>query len=218
MRISSFGIRIRSRAEVIGLAVRADEVELLEQYWALLVRWNARVGLTGLPLRDLPDRTLDRLFIEPLAAAEAIDAGPLNWFDFGSGGGSPAVPIRIARPQARLTLVESKVKKAAFLGEVLRHLQLSGATVFCGRAEELHDRQPPSSVDLVTVRAVRIDSGLLETASFLLGPSGKLLLFTSSAAAEQQSSRFVGAELQLITQAALPTPGAVLQVLGKRGA
>ena len=217
MKTSSFSTQIRSRAEVVGLPIDADLVERLEQYWTLLARWNARVGLTGLPLRDLPDRSLDRLLIEPLVAATFVDAGPLNWFDFGSGGGSPAIPLKIASPRAQLTLVESKVKKAAFLREALRHLQFSDAAVFCGRVEELPDRQSSSIVDLVTVRAVRIDSGLLKVASLLLGPSGKLLLLASSATAGQRSSSFVAAGFQLMTQVTLPTPGAVLQVLTKLG-
>ena len=216
MKISSFGTRIRIRAEVIGLPISANQVELLERYWSLLARWNVRVGLTGLPLRDLPDRSLDRLLIEPLVAADLVEAGPLNWFDFGSGGGSPAIPLKTARPQARLTLVESKVKKAAFLREALRHLQLSDSAVFCGRVEELPDHQSSSSADLVTIRAVRIDAGLLKVASLLLRPSGKLLLFASAATARQRSSSFVGAGFQLMTEVTLPTPGAVLQVLGKR--
>ena len=218
MKTSNFAARIRGRAEAVGLSISAWDIELLETYWTLLAHWNTRVGLTGLPLRDLPDGSLERLLIEPLAAADLVGAGPLNWFDFGSGGGSPAVPLKIARPQARLRLVESKAKKAAFLREVVRHLQLSDATVFCGRVEELSDHQPSSTVDLVTVRAVRIDSGLLKVASFLLSPSGKLLLFASTVMAGQRSSSFVAAGLQLMTQVALPTPGAVLQVLVKRPA
>ena len=78
------------------VCVAADS---LDAYYRLLARWNRTINLTALSLDPLADEALDRLFIEPLAAApyirEALDVTPLSvWFDLGSGGGSPAIPLK----------------------------------------------------------------------------------------------------------------------------
>jgi 16S rRNA (guanine527-N7)-methyltransferase len=105
----------------------------------------------------------------------ASDDGP-TWVDVGSGGGSPAVPLRIAGLEASLTMVESKVRKAAFLREVVRTLELPRAIVENDRIEALAARQP-GSARLVTVRAVRLDVKFLAVARQLLQPGGSLALF-----------------------------------------
>src|SRR6185312_5103916 len=99
-----------------------------------------------------------RLFIEPLAAARVIDDSWTPWVDVGSGGGSPAIPLKLVRPALNLTLVESKARKAAFLREVVRELGLTGASVETSRFEELASRpEAQASTGLLTLRAVRID-------------------------------------------------------------
>jgi len=96
----------------------------LETYYRLLAQWNVKINLTALPLQPPTDSTFDRLFIEPLLAAELVPDLPGIWFDLGSGGGSPALPLKLIRPSLSLTLVESKTRKAAFLREALRALKL----------------------------------------------------------------------------------------------
>ena len=71
--------------------------------------------------------------------------------DLGSGAGLPGIPIQIARAELRVTLAESQKKKAAFLREVVRELDLGGASVYAGRVENM----PSATVfDMVTLRAV----------------------------------------------------------------
>jgi 16S rRNA (guanine527-N7)-methyltransferase len=150
----------------------------LEAYLRLLTHWNAKINLTALPLDPPTDQTFDRLLVEPLGAARHIEDKPLVWFDLGSGGGSPAIPVKIARPALNLTMVESKERKAAFLQEAIRTLELKNSSVRNDRFEDLaKDPTLVRSVDLVTVRAVKIDAGLLETAANLLREGGRLLLF-----------------------------------------
>ena len=90
-------------------------LEPLEAYFQLLTQWNAKINLTALPLDPPTDETFDRLLVEPLAASKQIPTHtPSVWFDLGSGGGSPAIPLKIARPALRLTMIESKERKSAF--------------------------------------------------------------------------------------------------------
>ena len=140
-------------------------------YYQQLRRWNERINLTALPLAGYPEQTIDRLLIEPLVAARFVPHSPLRWFDLGSGGGSPAVPLKIARPAANLTMVEARERKVAFLREIVRTVPLASTEVRHARIETL-----PSSlyrtVDLVTTRAIRQDHSLVEVIEQLLGREG----------------------------------------------
>jgi 16S rRNA (guanine527-N7)-methyltransferase len=146
---------------------------------ALLARWNRKVNLTSLNV-DPPDEVaLKRLILEPLAAADLVRPSDMLAVDLGSGGGSPALPLKIARPWLRVVLVESRLKKCGFLREAARDLELSKIEVHHGRLEELPRARPDLSraVDLVTMRAIRANSQTWSVVSWLLKSRGRLLWF-----------------------------------------
>jgi 16S rRNA (guanine527-N7)-methyltransferase len=171
-----FADRLAGRAASAGVTVNTTVVDQLDTYFRLLARWNARINLTALPLDEPTDDTFDRLLIEPLAAGRLVADSALRWFDLGSGGGSPAIPLKILRPELRLTMVEAKERKAAFLREAARVLALKDVAVENARFEELA-REIAATADLVTVRAVRADAELFATAAALLVGGGRLLWF-----------------------------------------
>ncbi len=178
MNVDEFGEAVAERARHAHVSVPPGAITPLHQYFELLRRWNRSINLTALPLDPPTDEGLDRLLIEPLVVAGAI-GGPIGrWFDLGSGGGSPAIPMRIVMSVGELVMIESKAKKVAFLREVVRSLQLSRTCVEHMRFEELRrDAQCVGSANLVTVRAVRVDPSLIELCRMLLAPSGRLALF-----------------------------------------
>ena len=148
--------RLTERAARVGFALSDDEVAKLSLYLRSLQHWNEAINLTGLPLEGFPSQTIDRLIAEPLAAAEFVRNEPRSWIDLGSGGGSPAIPLKIVRPRLALTMVESRSRRAAFLREVVRAIDLTNAAVLTARLEELAE-MAPRSADLVSARGVRID-------------------------------------------------------------
>lgn len=176
---ADFRDRLARRAGDAGIYLTALELDRLEQYWDLLRKWNATINLTSLPLRGVPDQTLDRLFIEPLAATVLVSAAPMRWYDLGSGGGSPAIPLKVMRPMAQLTMVESRLRKVAFLREVVRRLGFEGTWIEAQRFEEISGSDLHNQADLVTVRAVRVDRRLADACSNLLRANGRLLLFAA---------------------------------------
>lgn len=178
MRDIDFAKMLAERAAAARVALTTAEILQLETYFALLKRWSARMNLTALPLDGAPSETIDRLFIEPLAAARYVAKSPLAWIDVGSGGGSPAIPLKVLRKQARLTMVESKGRKAAFLREAVRTLELRGTDVQSVRFEELS--QGVDAADLITMRAVRADAEMLAICRGLLRQDGEMLLFQSA--------------------------------------
>ena len=180
---SDFRARLRQRAGA-GLTLEPPILSRLEAYHRLLTHWNRRINLTSLQLDPISEQALDRLFVEPLVAAKYIPDVSLDWFDLGSGGGSPAFPIRIVRPSARLTLIEARSRKAAFLREVARELELAGVEVVNERLEAITSREAlGASADLVTVRAVKADQALGKTVRHILRDDGRLLLFSTPGAA-----------------------------------
>src|SRR6266851_795023 len=112
MKSSDVVKRLGARAANAGVTLTGHELSQLEAYYELLDRWNAKINLTAFPLDPPTDEALDRLLIEPLIAARYVEDSPIAWFDLGSGAGSPAIPLKILRPRARLTMVESRGKKA----------------------------------------------------------------------------------------------------------
>jgi 16S rRNA (guanine527-N7)-methyltransferase len=154
----------------------------LEAYFRLLTQWNAKINLTALPLDVPTDETFDRLLVEPLCASKHIPTHTSSvWFDLGSGGGSPAIPLKIARPALRLTMIESKERKSAFLREAIRTLGLADAFVANERFEDAACKpEHMGTGDIVTVRAVKADPALMEVAGRLLRHKGRLMLFRPS--------------------------------------
>ena len=179
MTSREFTDRLLKRGRRAGLTVDPKLVDALAGYYRLLELWNQKVNLTAFSLTDAPDEAIDRLLIEPLVAARHLHASPrLHLMDIGSGGGSPAIPLRIAMPDITLLMVESKTRKSAFLREAVRQLGLSGTSVETARAEDLLARpELHESLDAVSVRAVRIESKLLVRLQAFLHLGGRVLLF-----------------------------------------
>ena len=174
--------RLERRAKRARLDLADDLVERLCTYVDLLQRWNRRMNLTSLDDRDTG---LDRLIVEPLVAVRHLDRPDGALVDIGSGGGSPAVPLKVAAPGLSLLMVEAKTRKAAFLREVVRQLELGQTAVESGRYEELlarpefHERH-----DALSLRAVRIEARVLRGLQAFVKPGGEMLLFRSTSGAD----------------------------------
>ena len=185
-----FRDRLRRRAKVAGLALHADLVEKLEIYYQLLTKWNAKINLTAFKLTPEGDEAaIDRLLIEPVLAARYVAENARTLLDAGSGGGSPAIPLKLASDNLHLRMVEVKTRKAVFLREAVRALGLRDAEVETSRFEELLPRaELHEALDLVSIRAVRIETRTLLTLQAFLRPGGKLLLFRGSHRSELEDS------------------------------
>ena len=169
---------IAERSSRAGIDVPLDLALQLEEYYRLLAHWNRHINLTALQLDPVRPESVDRLLIEPLRALGRMATASPIWFDVGSGGGSPAIPLKLALPAGQLTMVESRQRKAAFLREAVRALQLEGTRIEARRMEEVaQDPSLSGFADLMTVRAVRIDPSLFAAAQTVLRFGGQLMLF-----------------------------------------
>ena len=129
----------------LGLQVPADIRAKLVDYLALIAKWNRVHNLTA--VRDsakmVTAHALDCLAIVPHLAASSV-------VDVGSGAGLPGIPLALMWPQARVVLLDSNHKKAAFLRQATIELGLKNAEVVCERVESW---RPPERFDLVISRA-----------------------------------------------------------------
>jgi 16S rRNA (guanine527-N7)-methyltransferase len=136
-------------------------------YLALLDRWNRTYNLTAIrdPAEMVAKHLLDSLAMLPFA-------GDGTLADLGTGPGLPGIPLAIARPALQVTLVESNGKKARFLREAVRTLQLPNARVAESRIESL---DAPGAYDAITARALATLPLIVELGGSLLKADGRLM-------------------------------------------
>jgi 16S rRNA (guanine527-N7)-methyltransferase len=159
----------------MSLQVGTGLASALSAYLELLLRWNARINLTA--IRN-PDEIVLRHFGESLVCARALPTGVKTLLDYGSGAGFPGAICALARPEIAVTLAESQGKKAAFLSELARTLDLS-STVHAGRVAAL---PPGLRFDAVTLRAVdRMESACLEARERVTSGGWLVVMTTQSA-------------------------------------
>ncbi len=127
--------------------------------------------------------------------------------DLGSGAGFPGVPIKLAFPALQVTLIESQNKKATFLKEVIRALQLEGIEVYTGRAE-----QWGKQADVVTLRAVEKFESVVRVSSQILATDGRLCLLIGQGQMSGMAD-FHGFEIEVVYN--IPLTANSVIVVGK---
>ncbi len=160
--------------------VFGDRVELAQHFAELLAGPGVERGLLG--PREV-DRLWDRHILNSVAVAELIESGA-RVLDIGSGAGLPGIPIAIARPDLRVTLIEPMLRRTAFLEEAVAALGIDVAIVR-GRAEDPGVRSQVGGADVVVSRAVASLDKLSRWSLPLLRPGGRMLALKGERAEEE---------------------------------
>jgi 16S rRNA (guanine527-N7)-methyltransferase len=163
---------VRRALREFQITVDDAQVSQIQRYMTMLLTWNEKVNLTA--IRD-PLEILYRHFCESMYGAGAVPLETGRLADVGSGGGFPGLPLKILRPDLQLFLVESNVKKATFLAEVVRELEFTNASVIVSRYEELGEELAP--LDVVCSRAVGEFGPFLEWARSERVAAGQVVLW-----------------------------------------
>jgi len=150
---------VHRAASEFSLTLSNFQVKQIQQYTKILLSWNDKINLTA--IRD-PLEILYRHFCESMYGSTVLPVEKCRLADVGSGAGFPGLPLKIVRPDLELFLVESNIKKATFLAEVIRDLGLTGAMVLVSRFEELGEEVAP--LDFVCSRALGEFSKFLDWA------------------------------------------------------
>lgn len=163
----SVASQLAAGVAALGLDLPADGESRLLAYLALLDKWNRVYNLTA--VREL-DRMVSHHVLDSLAAVPYF-SGPAV-LDVGSGGGLPGIPLAIARPELRVTLIDSIAKKTAFLQQARAELGLPNLSVVTGRVEEY---RPETGFDVITSRAFSDLREFVNLTRHLLKPGGRWL-------------------------------------------
>jgi 16S rRNA (guanine527-N7)-methyltransferase len=177
----------------------------LATYLELLLKWNARTNLTAI---RSPEDIVRRHFGESLFAGLHLGSCA-TLLDFGSGAGFPGLPIQLLRPDIHVTLAESQGKKAAFLREAVRSLNLS-THVLAARVETLSASQ---TFEVVTLRAVDDMESAIRAAE--PRATQRLVLLTTSASQALQA--LPPATFEVAQRVSLPNSAdGLLEILQRR--
>jgi len=148
-----------------GLDLTSDMLAAFQTYYEELIVWNERANLTA--ITDYQEVQIKH-FLDSLSCLLVLAGSPIDrWrhLDIGAGAGFPGLPLKIARPQMELTLLEAKKKRVRFLQRLVERLELPGVAIIRGRAEELGRQSGHrEEYDLVLARAVATLPVLLEYA------------------------------------------------------
>lgn len=185
-------------AAKLGFGVNFDETALsnFRGFFRELADRNEKTNLVS---AGTSEELLWRHFYDSLSALKILPGGAISAVDVGSGGGFPGIPIKIARPEIKMTLVESITKKASFLGHVREKLGLRDLTVLNSRAEDLgRDDAHRGRYDAAVCRAVSRLSPNLEVALPLLKKNGLCVIYKTEDSLEgphgiQSASAALGA-------------------------
>jgi 16S rRNA (guanine527-N7)-methyltransferase len=152
------------------------DVTPLAHFFDLLAEWNHKIILTAFDLDNPTDQAIDRLILEPVAAARQFLPPTQCVIDVDSGSGSPALPMKICARRAPFVLVESDQAKATFLRQAACMLELADTVVETESVEDI-DSSWHGKADVVTIRGARLDDGLAPAIARLLAPAGRVFWF-----------------------------------------
>ncbi|GHU37491.1 ribosomal RNA small subunit methyltransferase G [Betaproteobacteria bacterium] len=138
--------------------------EKLLAYLTLLYKWNRAYSLTALKEQD---KAVSHHLLDSLSILRFVPEGRL--LDVGSGGGTPGIPLAIARPELPVTLLDSNSKKAAFLRQAAIELGLPNVSVHGGRVEQYH---PEFGYTAIVSRAFSELASFAALSKHLLAPDG----------------------------------------------
>lgn len=142
---------LKEGAYKFGVELSEKQLYLFALFLEGLWSWNRRINLTGISEKR---EMIIKLLLDPLVALPYLPSSG-SILDIGSGAGIPGLPLKIARPEFEVHLLESKAKKVSFLKDMIRKLGLKGVDVCRGRAEQRDDLLKLfHSYDIVAARAL----------------------------------------------------------------
>jgi 16S rRNA (guanine527-N7)-methyltransferase len=176
--------RLAAGAAEFGLALEPGTIAAFSTYLSLLQLWGRKINLST---RLGVEEVIVYHFLDSLSGAHWFLGSPdAEVIDLGAGAGFPSLPLKLALPDLRVTLIEGSRKKVSFCREVIRATHLKEATALWGRAEEIGTRsEHRGRYAWVVSRAMSQAAVVLKLALPFLAPGGSLLLYKSDMPEEE---------------------------------
>lgn len=193
----------------LGIELTAAQARSFDRLTDLLLEWNARMNLTA--ITEPQDITIMH-YLDALTLARVVsDFDQLRLIDVGAGAGFPGLPLAVAFPQLRVTLLDSRAKKLRFITQAGAELGLANIRALHARAEDAgRDRGQREAYDIVVARALGPMPVVAEYTLPLAQPGGQVIAFKGSSAFEECNAaahaiEVLGGELFAIEEVRLPT-------------
>lgn len=171
--------------EELNICLSERQLCQFQKYYELLVEWNSFMNLTAITNYE---EVLKKHFIDSLSIVKAYDftKGEVSLIDIGTGAGFPGLPIKIAFPNVKITLLDSLQKRIKFLNEVIEQLELDDIDTVHGRAEDYAKPEKlREKYDLCVSRAVANLSTLSEYCLPFVKAGGKFISYKSEKLTEE---------------------------------
>ena len=192
-----------------GIQLTENQLEQFIIYYENLLEWNKKMNLTAITEKG---EVYLKHFFDSLTPAFFVDItrGGIRLCDVGAGAGFPGIPLKIAFPHIKLTIVDSLKKRIGFLHELIKQLRLDGIELYHDRADTFGSRDGHrDSYDIVTARAVAALPVLCEYCLPLVKPGGLFVALKGASGKEeleqsQKAIQLIGGRLQNFHSFTLP--------------
>lgn len=203
----------------MGIDITQEQMEKLDRYAEVLMEWNEKMNLTAI---KKPEEIVTKHFVDSLTLLRALDlAEGARLIDVGTGAGFPSVPLKVLRPDLRLTLLDSLNKRITFLSALSGEL---GQENLCVHARAEEAGQNPAyrqQYDVATARAVAHLRDLMEYCLPLVKVNGVFAAMKSGEidvelAEAQKAVKLLGGSVEKIHRFTLPDGSARSIVLVRK--
>ena len=188
--------RLQAGLDELAMTVSAEQIDLLQNYTDLLMRWNKVYNLTAIKDADqmLPLHLFDSLAVAPYLQGK-------NCLDVGSGAGLPGIPLAIVQPERQFTLLDTVGKKTRFMQQAVIQLKLPNVSVTQARVESW---SPKFAFDAIISRAFASINDFVSLTAHHLKPQGTLYAMKGRYPAQEMTQ--LPAAYQVVAETKLQVP------------
>lgn len=186
----AFEKSLHQGAELLGVELVEPCADGLWRLMEELLKWNARVNLTAI---TEPEEVLEKHFLDSLAVLPEV-AGATQLLDLGAGAGLPGLPLRLARPELQVTMVDAVAKKVAFIKQAIAVLGLGpGTRGVHTRAAGRPETEGLPRADVVISRALMDFPAWAKLGTQYLRPDGRLIAMLGQPLPPSEAADLAGA-------------------------
>ena len=205
-----FNQLMEAGARDLEIELNENQMNQFYQYYELLIEWNQVMNLTA--ITELED-VITKHFVDSLSLVKGVDQKKLNGLriiDVGTGAGFPGIPLKIAFPELKITLLDSLNKRVKYLNEVIETLSLEEIHAVHGRAEDYgRDREYREQYDICVSRAVANLSVLSEYCMPFVKVDGYFIPYKSGKIEEEldgakKAVKLLGGKMEEVVSFLLP--------------